>query len=524
MNARPLKEDPVNQHDPSDGAPREWATPVTVVRVPHVPERLLDAVRSLRTVKKKGVAPAWLNPPQGEDELGRLGGYRVLRPLGEGGMGLVFEAEDALLRRKVALKVMQPTLAAAREGRDRFLREARAAAAIEHEHLITLYQVGEDNGVLFLAMPLLHGESLDDRLEREGKLPIPELVRLARETAEGLAAAHAGGLIHRDIKPANIFLERPPNRNQCRVKILDFGLARSVDVEASVLTKRGQVIGTPGYMAPEQAQCQPLDARCDLFSLGCVIHHMAAGQEPFHGSTPLNVLVAVMTDPVPPLTELRREVPAALSELVQALLSKSPDGRPATAAAVAERLAAIEASLNGGGSPAPPPPAAPAPLPSSEAPTVRAPRSPAPLLLKSKAPPAAPSPPPPRREAPAAIPSGEWKTLPDLPAPLAPAGDTAKPPADPPTDETTKTSVNPPAAPTPAPVTANGTACSECRTDLRVLGGKRWCLRCGLCYDLDPEAQVAPAPPPPPAMPTRYLAVGIGALFVFTVALGLLLF
>ncbi len=149
----------------------------------------------------------FLAPAQGAGEIGRLGPYRVLKVLGSGGMGMVLQAEDPMLKRTVALKVMRPELAAAPDARERFLREAQATAAIEHPHIIHVYQVGEDRGVPFLAMPFLKGEPLDERLRREPRLPVAEAVSLGRQIAEGLAAAHAAGLIHRDIKPGNIWLE-----------------------------------------------------------------------------------------------------------------------------------------------------------------------------------------------------------------------------------------------------------------------------------------------------------------------------
>lgn len=157
---------------------------------------------------RAGDAFGFLRPPQQSDELGRLGHYRILKKLGAGGMGMVFLAEDILLCRKIALKVMLPQFSASPTARERFLREARAAASIEHEHIVPIFQVGEDNHVPFLAMPLLKGEPLDVRLARDGKLPVAEALRIAREMAEGLAAAHAHQLIHRDIKPGNVWLEQ----------------------------------------------------------------------------------------------------------------------------------------------------------------------------------------------------------------------------------------------------------------------------------------------------------------------------
>src|SRR5262249_36664583 len=193
----------------------------------------------------------FLAPPQEAGEIGRLAGFRVLRRLGRGGMGIIFLAEDSGLRRPVALKVLGPDLARRPEAAERFLREARAAAALRHDHVVTIYQVGEADTpagrVPFLAMELLEGASLEATLA-ERPPALAEAIRIGREVAEGLAVAHESGLIHRDVKPDNIWLEAPRGR----VKLLDFGLARAVQCETQ-LTARGVVVGTPAYMAPEQA-------------------------------------------------------------------------------------------------------------------------------------------------------------------------------------------------------------------------------------------------------------------------------
>jgi serine/threonine protein kinase len=199
---------------------------------------------------------AFLAPPQSDGELGRLGKYRVLKVLGQGGMGVVFQAEDPRLRRVVAIKAVLPGLAGSASVGQRFLREAQAMAAVKHDHIATIYQVDEERGVPFLAMEFLQGESLEERLQREEKLSVAEVLRIGREMAEGLEAAHAIGLIHRDVKPANVWLEAP----RSRVKILDFGLARPASQDAGI-TQEGTVLGTPAYMAPEQARGEPLDAR-----------------------------------------------------------------------------------------------------------------------------------------------------------------------------------------------------------------------------------------------------------------------
>ena len=204
---------------------------------------------------------AFLAPPRAPGELGWLGGYRVLEIVGSGGMGVVFRAVDLDLEREIALKAMLPNLAAHATSRLRFVREAKAAAALQHDRIVAVYRVGEDRGVPFLAMPFLRGQSLEDRL-KAGPLPIDEVRRLGAEIAEGLAAIHERGLIHRDIKPGNVWLEG----SAARVKILDFGLARAGG--DATLTREGGIVGSPAFMSPEQALRQPVDARADLFALG----------------------------------------------------------------------------------------------------------------------------------------------------------------------------------------------------------------------------------------------------------------
>ncbi|HUY34292.1 MAG TPA: serine/threonine-protein kinase, partial [Pirellulales bacterium] len=302
----------------------------------------------------------FLAPPRAAGELGWLGPYRVLRVLGRGGMGMVFEAEDPQLRRHVALKVMKPGIAASSSARKRFLREAQAAAAVEHDHIVAIYQVGDERGVPFIAMPLLRGQTLAQRLRNAElqpltpnaqrltpnaqrlTLPLAELLRIAREVALGLAAAHERGLIHRDVKPANIWLEEKTGR----VKLLDFGLARAAQA-GEQLTQAGTLLGTPSYMAPEQAKGGPTDERADLFSLGCVLYQMASGQTPFAGRDALSILLAVTSQEPRPPRELNVELPAAVNDLIVALLSKEPAGRPQTAQEVVEHLRAIEADFVG---------------------------------------------------------------------------------------------------------------------------------------------------------------------------------
>jgi serine/threonine protein kinase len=280
----------------------------------------------------------FLAPAQGPDEMGRLGPYLVQKVLGIGAMGVVFQAEDLHLKRPVALKVMKPALAAFPEFHRRFLREAQLAAAIDHEHVVTIYQVGEDRGVPYLAMKLLQGETLEDRLNRVGgRLPLPEVLRIGREVAEGLGAAHERGLVHRDVKPANVWLEA----NTGRVKIVDFGLARGTGADAH-FTQAGAVIGTPSYMAPEQANGEEVDCRCDLFGLGAVLYRASTGELPFGGKDTLSVMRALATTTPQPPHVLVPSLPRAFSGLTMRMLAKERDDRPPSAREVIEAIEAIE--------------------------------------------------------------------------------------------------------------------------------------------------------------------------------------
>ncbi len=278
------------------------------------------------------VSLSFLSSPQGPDELGRLGSYKIMKLLGAGGMGLVFEAEDTLLRRQVALKVMKPEIAIKAEHRQRFLQEARSGAAIPHDNIATVFQVGIENNVPYLAMQFLQGESLGSRLHREGKIPVDESLRIIREVASGIAAAHESNLIHRDIKPDNIWLESDGDgRPWKRVKILDFGLATSVINTEDGNNESGMIMGTPHYMAPEQARGLPLDHRCDLFSIGCMLYQMISGELAFKGDNALKIMNALALHEPKPLNLIDSSVPAKVAELVQSLMSKKASERMASA-------------------------------------------------------------------------------------------------------------------------------------------------------------------------------------------------
>ncbi|MFN3298542.1 bifunctional serine/threonine-protein kinase/formylglycine-generating enzyme family protein, partial [Caldimonas sp.] len=285
----------------------------------------------------------FLAPKQQPDELGRLGSYRVLKVLGSGGMGVVLQAEDPALKRLVALKVMRPELAAKETNRQRFLREAQATAAVEHSHIVPILHIGQEGEVPYIALPFLKGEPLDERLKREPQLTVAEAVCIARQTAEGLAAAHEHGLIHRDIKPANLWLEASPGRKsgEINIKILDFGLARGL-ADDTHLTQSGTIVGTPAYMAPEQARGEKVDARCDLYSLGVVLYRLCTGDVPFKGKDTLSLLTALALDTPTEPQQLNPDIPEALNDLIVQLLAKQPAERPASAAEVVEALRAIE--------------------------------------------------------------------------------------------------------------------------------------------------------------------------------------
>ncbi len=315
---------------------------------PERPTTAPDSRRAERELAEQLKLLALLAPPQEPLELGRMGPYRIRKILGRGGMGVVFQGDDAQLHRPVAIKVMLPALDGHDQAAQRFQREARAMAAIDHPAITRVYQVGEDRGIPYLAMELLQGVSLADRLKRPPALSVDEVTTIGRQVADGLAAAHAAGLIHRDIKPANLWLDRRTKNevgsdvapSPLCVKLLDFGLVRLID-PGEQITQSGDLLGSPAYMSPEQARGEKVDHRSDLFSLGVVLYQMATGSLPFQRADAVSLLVAIASEAPPPARSLNPAIPTALDALIAALLAKDPRQRPQTAAAVRDTLADI---------------------------------------------------------------------------------------------------------------------------------------------------------------------------------------
>jgi eukaryotic-like serine/threonine-protein kinase len=274
-----------------------------------------------------------------------VGHYTIIEPLGKGGMGEVFVAEDTRLNRRVALKVLPEILASDPAARQRFEREAQAVAALNHPGIVTIHSVEEIGGRLFITMELVDGKPLNEMLPRGG-LPLDRLLRIGIEVADAMAAAQQRGITHRDIKPANIVVT--PGGH---AKVLDFGLAKVHEAEAaqahddvtrmstkSGLTGEGRIIGTVAYMSPEQAEGKPVDPRSDIFSLGVVLHEMATGQRPFKGDTNVSVISSIIKDTPTPITDTNPNLPGDLARIVRRCLAKDPERRYQTAADLRNEL------------------------------------------------------------------------------------------------------------------------------------------------------------------------------------------
>ncbi|GHF59312.1 hypothetical protein GCM10010218_46000 [Streptomyces mashuensis] len=275
------------------------------------------------------------HPAHPDDRLGgpdgiigrTIAGYRVEKELGRGGMAVVYRATDLRLGRTVALKLMGAELARNETFRNRFTHESRVAAAIDHPHIVPIFDAGEAEGVLYIAMCYVPGEDLRALIDRNGRLSPATTVRIARQLASALDAAHARDLVHRDVKPGNVLVAKGTDPDHPEhVYLTDFGLTKK-SLSLTGYTRVGQIIGTADYMAPEQISGQPVDGRCDVYSLACVVHEMLTGSPPFRRDDDRAVLFAHMAAPPPKLSEQVPELPEAVDEVFSRALAKSPEER-----------------------------------------------------------------------------------------------------------------------------------------------------------------------------------------------------
>jgi serine/threonine protein kinase len=270
-----------------------------------------------------------------------IGRYEVEGKLGEGAMGVVYRARDRALGRVVALKMLSTELGLEEELNQRFQREAEAIGRLSHPNIVTVYDVGDSEGHLYMAMELLEGEDLRLLIERDAEIALADRVRILRQICDGLAYAHSRGVVHRDIKPANILVT-----GTGRVKLLDFGLARIA--ERSTITRQGVILGTPDYMSPEQAQGRVLDGRSDIFSAGAVFYEFLTGEKPFQGKTLHAVLYQIISEEPEPLLTVVPETPVRLAAVVHQMLRKDPDHRYASMEDVSRELEALHGALRRG--------------------------------------------------------------------------------------------------------------------------------------------------------------------------------
>jgi eukaryotic-like serine/threonine-protein kinase len=273
-----------------------------------------------------------LDPSDDPEMLGRVGAYEISGVVGAGGMGIVLKGWDRSLDRFVAIKFLQPTFSHHSASRQRFAREAKAAAGVVHDNVIAIYGVDSHHGLPYLVMPYIKGESLQRRIERAAPLGLEEMIEITLQTARGLQAAHDQGLVHRDIKPANILLPQSVSR----VVITDFGLARTID--DATLTQSGSLTGTPNYMSPEVIRGEICDHRTDLFSLGSTMYAMACGHPPFRADSPYAILRRITDDTHRPLSAHRTNLPRWFCAIVDQLLEKKPQDRFPSAGALADHL------------------------------------------------------------------------------------------------------------------------------------------------------------------------------------------
>ena len=273
-----------------------------------------------------------------------LGDYRVLRRLGQGGMGQVYLAEQISLKRKVALKLLRSDLAANAVSLARFKREAEAVAKATHANIVQVYAIGEANGLHFMALEYVEGRNLREYLEKKGPPEILRALSIMRQVASALQRASELGIVHRDIKPENILLTR-----KGEAKVADFGLSRcfSDDAQPLNLTQAGVSMGTPLYMSPEQVECKPLDSRTDIYSFGVTCYHMLSGQPPFQGDNPFEVAVKHVQEMPIPLNQIRPDLPAELCALVHKMMAKKPAERIQTGGEIVHELVRLRDALVG---------------------------------------------------------------------------------------------------------------------------------------------------------------------------------
>lgn len=280
----------------------------------------------------------------------QYGRYRIVKELGKGTMGVVYQAHDPQIDRTVAVKVLRPDRLTSQAFVDRFLKEARAIGRLSHPHIVTIFDAGEDQGTIYIAMEYLEGEPFNEVI-RSGRLTVDQCVEIARQIAATLDYAHRRGIVHRDIKPSNIILTKD---NQ--VKLTDFGIARIEESAAGQQTQAGEILGTPLYMSPEQVMGQPVDGRSDLFSLGVILYEMIVGRRPFSGNNLAAIFRAITQDAPEPPSSADPFLPNPLSDLILKSLAKQPDERFQTGAQMAQALQAAVPQATAPADPAPPAP------------------------------------------------------------------------------------------------------------------------------------------------------------------------
>ncbi|MFF5966569.1 serine/threonine-protein kinase [Streptomyces collinus] len=276
----------------------------------------------------------------------QIAGYRIEQEIGRGGMAVVYRARDLRLERTVALKLLAPELARNDTFRRRFTHESRAAAAIDHPHIVPVFEAGETDGVLYIAMRYVAGSDLRHVLDREGPMPPATALRVAAQVASALDAAHDHGLVHRDVKPGNILVSRGTDSDHPEhVYLTDFGLTKK-SLSLTGFTTVGQFVGTLDYVSPEQISGKPVDARCDVYGFACVVFETLAGHPPFLRDDDMALLWAHQYDEPPPLTEDRPELDPQVDTVFAQALAKSPDDRYPSCLAF---VAALRAATTGGG-------------------------------------------------------------------------------------------------------------------------------------------------------------------------------